>query len=329
VSASERRESLDIVCTVYNDEKTLREVVGHIAAAIDPLGLDWRLILVCDGSPDKSWEVMRGIAEERSNVLALELSRNFGQHIAVTAGLDHADADYVVAMDSDLQDPPTAIGAMLEKLKTEDLDIVIARRLSRQDPLAKRFTSWVFWRMIRALAGTAIVDNQLMLRVMTRRYVAAFRSLREHHRLIAGLMAWLGFRGGVMEMPGGKRLAGRSNYNVRRLFRLAMDATTSLSLVPLRFATGLGLAVMASSMLYGLYVLVRTLLGHEFLAGFPTLVVLITFLSGAQLLILGIIGEYLGRTLREGQGRPLYFVRTALGAGAEKHVERLPLPPLN
>lgn len=309
-------DRLDIVCPVYNDEQTLPQVVDAVAAALDPGGYQWRLILVCDGSPDDSWRVMCELAQQRGNILAVELSRNFGQHIAISAGLDHADAEYVAVMDSDLQDPPEAIAQMLEKLRAEDLDIVYACRLSRKDPPMKRLTSWLFWKLIRVLAGPQIVPNQLMLRVMNRRYVRAFKTLRERHRFIGGLSAWLGFRQGCIELEGGESVRGRSNYNLRRLLRVAMDATTSMSVVPLRFATGLGFTVTLIALAYAAYVFARKLLFDDLMTGFAATATLISFFAGVQLLMLGIVGEYLGRVLEEVQRRPLYLVREAVGAGA-------------
>jgi polyisoprenyl-phosphate glycosyltransferase len=320
-------KSLDVVCTIYNDEKTIGLLVDKIAEAVEPMGLPWRLILVCDGSPDGSWRELEKIAGERANVTAVELARNYGQHVAVSAGLDFSTADYVVVMDSDLQDPPSAIPALVDLLDREEYDVVYAIRTLRRDPSMKRLTSWLFWKFIRYLAGKEILADQLMMRGMSRRYVRAFQSLREHHRFIAGLSAWLGFKQGAIRIEGGARLEGRSNYNLRRLFRLAMDATTSLSVVPLRLASGLGLATTAFAFLYGGYTLLRYLFFGGLLAGFPTMVVLITGLSGIQLLILGILGEYLGRVLRESQRRPLYFVRQVRGAGAAAAAATLPLPP--
>jgi glycosyltransferase involved in cell wall biosynthesis len=271
--------------------------------------------------------VLQELTRTHDNVTALDLSRNFGQHVAVSAGLDFADADYVVLIDSDLQEPPRAIPKILRRLREEDLDIVYACRRSRSDPLLKKASSWLFWRLIRLLAGPQVSAHQMMLRGMRQRFVQAFRSLREQQRFIAGLTAWLGFRQAIIEVDGGQGVRGHSNYSLRRLLTLSLDATTSLSVVPLRFATGLGFAVTAAAGVYGLLILVRKIFFIDYAAGFPTLVLLVTGFSGIQLTILGILGEYLGRVLRQSQNRPLYFVRDIQGRDAGRLARTLPLPP--
>jgi dolichol-phosphate mannosyltransferase len=320
-------ETLDIVCAVYNDESCIRHTVDAIAEAVEPLDVSWRIVLVNDGSHDGSWGVLCALAEERGNITVLDLSRNFGQHIAVSAGLDFANGDYVVVIDSDLQEPPAIIPQLLQRLREEELDIVYACRRDRHDPALKRLTSWLFWGAIRVLAGPEITPHQMMLRGMRRRYVRAFRSLREQQRFVGGLSAWLGFRQGIIEVEGAEGLRGRSNYNLRRLVQLAVDATTSLSVIPLRFATALGFAVTGAAGLYGLYTLIKMYYLGGLLAGFPTLVLLISGFAGIQLTILGILGEYLGRVLRESQLRPLYFVRDLRGHGSDSLGDSLPLPP--
>lgn len=320
-------ETLDVVCAIYNDAGGIPRTLEALDEVLTPLDMAWRVIFVNDGSHDASWKVLRELADTHDNVTALDLSRNFGQHVAVSAGLDFADADYVILIDSDLQEPPRVIPEILLRLRDEDLDIVYACRRSRSDPLLKKVTSWLFWRLIRMLAGPQVNAHQMMLRGMRRRFVQAFRSLREQQRFIAGLTAWLGFRQAVIEVDGGKGVRGRSNYSLRRLFTLALDATTSLSVVPLRFATGLGFAVTAAAIVYGVVILMRKIFFVDYAAGFATLVLLITGFAGIQLTILGILGEYLGRVLRQSQNRPLYFVRDIQGAGAGRLQTTLPLPP--
>jgi glycosyltransferase involved in cell wall biosynthesis len=322
-----KSKSIDIVCTIYNDEETLNLLVDAIAEHVEPIGLPWRLILVCDGSPDDSWVEMEKAAAERDNLLIIELSRNFGQHIAVAAGLDQAAADYVIVMDSDLQDPPAAIPEIIEKLQNEDLDIVFVERLRRHDTAFKKFTSWLFWKFIRLVSGKNIRANTMMLRGMSRRAVEALKSMREHHRFLGGLSAWIGFSQGSIEYEAGQRLRGASNYNLPRLARFALDATTSSSMGPLRLASVLGFLATGFAFFYGALIVVKHVFFEVQLPGFSTLVVLITGLSGLQLLILGIMGEYLGRSLRESQRRPLYFIRQAKGAVDQDAIKKMPLPP--
>ncbi len=318
---------IDVVCTIYNDEQIIPRLTEEIARYIEPLGLPYRVIYVCDGSPDKSWQVLEQVIDTYPNVCAIELSRNFGQHIAISAGLDFSDAEYVIVMDSDLEDPPSAIPEIISKLQDENYDIVYTRHISRKDKLAKRTSSEIFWRVFRFLIGPEIVVDQLMLRGMSRRYVKAFTSIREHSRFVGGLSAWLGFKQGVIDVESGVRTHGKSNYNLRRLIGLSLDAATSLSLAPLRFATVLGFIVTASSMFYAAYIVGRVFFGPPLQAGFATLTLMISFFSGVTILILGILGEYIGRTLREAQLRPLYFVRQVKGAGIDKERQHLPLPP--
>ena len=319
-------QSLDIVVSVYNDESTIEAFFEAVTEEIDRLPLNTRLVFVCDGSPDKSWEQLERLVALRDDVVAIELSRNFGQHIAVSAGLDFATADYVIVMDSDLQDPPAVIPAIIEQLQ-EGVDIVYTRRASQTRSATRPTTSRLFWKAIRILGGRQIVGDQLMLRGMRQSYVRAFRSLKERHRLIAGLSAWLGFRSVVLDVEPGLGLRSDSNYTWKRLAGLAIDATTSLSIVPLRLATGLGLIVTAASFLYGAFVLVSAMAGARLQSGFPTLAILVSALGGIQLMILGILGEYVGRTLQESQRRPLYLARQVIGPADAPTTYNLPLPP--
>lgn len=315
---------VDIVVTVYRDESSVRTLFNAIEAAVAPLGVRWRVIFVCDGSPDRSWDVVAGLAAERSNITAVELSRNFGQHIAVSAGLDFATAEMVVVMDSDLQDPPSAIPRMLSLLRDGN-DVVLARRATRSGRLPRRIAAAVFWAILRSFVGPRLVTQQLMLRAMRQSYVRAFRSLREQHRFIAGLGAWLGFRQAVIEVEAPAGIRDGSTYRLRVLLTLALDATTAMTIVPLRAASILGCLVTIGSIAYGLGILLLVITGRELQPGFPTLAILVSVLAGVELLILGIIGEYVGRGLRESQRRPLYLVRQITGVGSD--AATLPLPP--
>jgi dolichol-phosphate mannosyltransferase len=267
--------------------------------------------MVDDGSNDDSWQLIREIHGKDPRVRGISFSRNFGHHLAITAGLDYAKGRAIIMMDGDLQDPPEEIPKLFEKFE-EGYDIVYGIRKQREDAFFKRMSSSLFWWILRRFSDADIPRGQTMLRIASRRLADVLREMREHARFIHGMMAWAGFKTAQMEVQHGARTRGKSKYNVPRMFRLAFHAITSFSTIPLRLATYLGFASACISFLGGIYFLYRKIIYDIPVLGYASIIVSIFFVGGIQLLVLGIFGEYLGRTYQELQRRPLYVVREML-----------------
>lgn len=313
--AGEGSLRFSVVVPIYNEEENIPELYGRLTTAMERLCNEagcrtdgFEIILVDDGSRDRSWELIRGLHERDARVRGISFSRNFGHHIAVTAGLDIAEGDVVVMMDGDLQDPPEEIAKLYRKFR-EGFDIVYGIRRERKDPLAKRASSSLFWWILRRFSGVEMPAEQTMLRVLSRSVVNALSGMREFARFVHGMMAWTGFRTATVEIEHGARKKGKSKYNIPRLFKLAFNAITSFSTVPLRLAIYLGLTSSLFSLFTGGYFIYKRLFYNIPVLGYASIIVSIFFVGGIQLLMLGIFGEYLGRTYQEVQRRPLYIVR--------------------
>lgn len=303
---------LSVVIPVYNEEEVLPELYLRLRAVLDKLDKEYEIVFVDDGSNDKSFEILQLLHRQNSNARVLRLSRNFGHHVAVTAGLDHARGDFVVLMDADLQDQPEFIPTLLAKTG-EGYDIVYAIRQARQDALFKRVTAALFWKIIRKLSGIEVPANQAMLRVMSRRYVNALKSIRERSRFLGGIMAWVGFRQIGIPVPHGERFAGKSKYSLWKMIKLTLNAVCAFSYVPLQLATYFGFAVSFLAVAYSIVLVIQKLF-YDLAPGFASLMVGILFMGGVQLITIGILGEYVGRTFSESQQRPLYFIETDINS---------------
>jgi glycosyltransferase involved in cell wall biosynthesis len=299
---------LCVIVPVYNEELGLEEFCRRMLAVLEPLDLNWQLLFVDDGSIDGSVQVIEDWRERDQHIGLIILSRNFGKELAMTAGLDHADANAVVIIDADLQDPPELIPQLLERWR-EGFDVVYAQRNSRQgDSWLKRATAAAFYRVINWVSRTSIPKDTGDFRLLSRRAVAAVGSARERHRFMKGLFAWVGFRQVAVGYERETRHAGSSKFNYWRLWNFALDGITSFTTTPLRVATWLGLLVALGAMFFGLIIIFRTLMWGDPVPGYPSLMVVILFLGGIQLVSLGIIGEYLGRLFEENKQRPLYLI---------------------
>lgn len=296
-----------IVIPVYNEEENVSELHRRLGTVMERLGT-YEIIFVDDGSSDNSWQIIKDLHERDSNVKGLSFSRNFGHHIAITAGLDHAKGETIILMDGDLQDPPEEIPKLYRKLK-EGYELVYGIRKEKKDSILKRFASFVFWWFINSFSGINIPRNQTLLRIFDRKILDALNSMRERSRFIHGMIAWTGFKTALQEVEHAPRERGKSKYNVIKLFRLAFNAITSFSTLPLRFATYLGLLSAGVGMFYGFYFIYKKIFLGIPVLGYASIIVAVLFVGGIQLLILGIIGEYLGRVYQEVQARPIYVLR--------------------
>lgn len=310
------RQSLSIVVPAYNEQEVLPEFQRRIAAVLDALELDAELVYVNDGSSDGTLALLEAMHAADPRVTVVNLSRNFGKEIALSAGLDHARGDAVVVIDADLQDPPELIPAMLA-LWREGNDVVYAKRTVREgETLVKRTTAHVFYRLIQSISRVRIPADTGDFRLLSRRAVDALKRLREQHRFMKGLFAWIGYRQVALPYRREARFAGQTKWNYWKLWNFAIEGVTSFSIAPLKLATYVGGFTALLAFAYAAYFISKTLLHGDSVRGFPTLIVVILLLGGLQLMTLGIIGEYLGRMFNEVKNRPLYLVDAYLPCGS-------------
>jgi dolichol-phosphate mannosyltransferase len=300
---------LTVVAPVFNESEVLEQFCELALAVGGSAAGSTTLLLVDDGSTDDTLEACRRLAARDQRVRVLSLSRNFGHQAAITAGMDHADGDCVVVIDSDLQDPPEVIAALLAEWE-RGADVVHAVRTEREgETRTKRWLAHAFYRTLQRLTDIDLTRDAGDFRLYDRRAVDVLAAMPERQRFVRGLASWIGFRQAVVPYRREPRAAGRSKYPLRRSLRLALTAITSFSFVPLQLASGLGfLLSLASALLIPVLIVLR-LLGVAGLGSQTTVLVTVLFLGGIQLLFLGILGEYLGRTSEEVKRRPLYVLQ--------------------
>jgi glycosyltransferase involved in cell wall biosynthesis len=310
---------ISVVVPVYNEEIVLPAFLARARAALDVTGLSWEIVFADDGSKDATAEVIRVYHGQDPRIGLVSLSRNFGKEIALTAGLDHAKGRAVVVIDADLQDPPELIPDLVARWN-EGYDVVYARRTAREgETNLKRLTAYMFYRAINQLADQPIPADVGDFRLMSRRAVDALSQLRERHRFMKGLFSWIGFRQIEVPYARARRSAGRTKWNYWRLWNLSIEGITSFSIGPLQFASYFGIVIAALAAIYGIFILLKTTLQGNPVPGYPSLLVIVLFLGGVQLLTLGIIGEYVGRIFNETKGRPLYLVTELLLASQSQN----------
>ncbi|KAA2285195.1 glycosyltransferase family 2 protein [Arenimonas fontis] len=303
-----RTELLTVVIAAHNEEAALPLLHPRLMKVLDGLDLEASVLYVDDGSRDGTWELLRSFADADPRVGVLRLARNFGKEAALTAGLDQVDADAAVVLDADGQDPPELIPELVARWR-EGWEVVYGTRMSRDgESWLKRFTAAAFYRVMDRLSDTAVPRDTGDFRLMSRPVLEALRQLRERQRFMKGLFAWVGFRQLAFPYAREPRLAGGSKFNYWRLWNLALEGITSFSTVPLRLATYVGVLTALLAFVWGLWIVVRTLAWGDPVQGWPTMMTVILFLGGLQLVALGIIGEYLGRLYLEAKQRPLYLV---------------------
>jgi len=304
--------AISVVVPVFNEEAVLPEFHRRLAAVLDSLKVPAEIVYVNDGSGDGSVALLASLNEKDPRVAVVDLSRNFGKEVAMSAGLDHANGDAVVVIDADLQDPPELIPEMVRAWR-EGHDVVLMRRRSRaQESWLKKATARAFYRAMGRMGTIDIPENVGDFRLLSRRAVAALRRFPERSRFMKGLFAWIGFPCREIEYDRDGRFAGKSKWNYWHLWNFAIEGITSFSVVPLKIASYIGFATALVAFAYGGYFIVKTLIRGDAVPGFPTLVTLVLFLGGLQLMALGIIGEYLARMFIEVKQRPLYLVQRRL-----------------
>ena len=303
------RDLLTVVTAAFNEADSLPLLHPRIVRALQGLqGVDGRVLYVDDGSHDATWHVLQGIAVADPRVSLLRLSRNFGKEAALTAGLDLVDRGAALILDADGQDPPELIPQFVAKWR-EGFDDVHGTRMEREgEGWLKRGTAHAFYRVIGWLSKTPIPADTGDFRLLSPRALGALQQLRERHRFMKGLFGWVGYNRVAIPYHRQPRVAGDSKFNFWRLWNLALEGITSFSTAPLRLATYLGLLTAAFAFVFAVWVVVKALVWGDPVAGYPTMMAVILFLGGVQLIALGLIGEYLGRLYEESKQRPLYLV---------------------
>ncbi len=314
---SHSQPTFSVVAPVYNEEQLIAEFCRRVIATLEPLGEPFELVLVNDGCRDRSSEIMRELHERDPRIKVINFSRNFGHQIAITAGTDYAVGKAVIVIDSDLQDPPEVIPQLIERWR-EGYQVVYGVREEREgETWFKKTTAALFYRLIARITNVKIPVDTGDFRLMDRKVVDALKRIREHHRFMRGLSAWVGFRQTGVAYRRHARAAGTTKYPLRKMLRFALDGITSFSYLPLQLATYLGFLVAAISMIFLLVVFVMRLsnptAAEPAFYGQASTLASVLFLGAVQLISLGIIGEYVGRIYDEVKGRPLYIVAETLG----------------
>jgi glycosyltransferase involved in cell wall biosynthesis len=320
--------SVSVAIPVYNEEAIVPELLRRTRTVLDGIpGGPHQIVLVDDGSSDRTWELLEGAAEKDSRLVVIALSRNFGHQTALGAALDYVSGDVTVLMDADLQDPPEAIPILLDSYR-EGCDVVYAQRVNRKEAWWLRACYYLFYRLLSLLSSIQLPLDAGDFSLMSNRVVQEIRRMPEHHRYLRGMRTWVGFRQIGVPIERAARRAGRTKYSPLRLLKLASDGIFAFSIVPLRAAAILGATATGVSVLYAIYALyVRFWLRAP--QGFTALILAITFLSGVNLFFLGVIGEYMGRVYEEAKGRPHYVVRNVIGQrglGSRMPTPRIDIP---
>ena len=308
---------LSIVVPCFNEEACLPTLYERLsAAARKAAGEDYEIVLVNDGSADSSWQLIQGMASRDSHVFGINLSRNHGHQLALTAGLDLSVGDTVLIIDADLQDPPELLPAMLECMAREKADVVYGVRRSRKgETTFKRATAHGFYRLLSRATDVEIPVDTGDFRLMSRRALDAFLAMPEQARFIRGMVAWIGFKQAPILYDRDERLAGETKYPLRKMLRFAIDALTGFSSAPLKLASHAGLALSAGSVLIVLYIFAGWLSGRS-IPGWTSLMLVVVVLGAVQMFVLALMGEYIGRLYNEVKGRPLYIVESVAGREA-------------
>jgi dolichol-phosphate mannosyltransferase len=305
----EKKPTYTIIAPIYNEIENIQVLHQRVSEVMDSTGEPWEFVMIDDGSTDGSTKAILDLRTKDEKVVPVIFARNFGHQIAVTAGLDHSRGDAVVIIDADLQDPPEVILDLIAKWK-EGYEVVYAVRSKREgESWFKLFTAAAFYRVIQRITDVKIPMDTGDFRLLDHKVVQVMNGMREKHRFLRGMSVWVGFKQIGVEYERAERYAGETKYPLKKMLKLASDAITGFSYMPLRIATYLGLIAAGSGLLALLVVIILRLSGSLVLEGQAMTLIAVLFLGGVQLLSLGLLGEYIGRLYDEARGRPLYIVR--------------------
>ena len=309
------KELISIIIPCYNEEAVINICHREVTKVVDSIkDYDFEIIYINDGSSDKTRELLEEIHKSDNRTVIINLSRNFGKEAAMTAGIDNTKGDALIILDADLQDPPSLIPNMLKTWKETDADVVYGQRMEREgETWLKKFTANSFYNVINFIANNVeIPKNTGDFRLMNRRSIDALIQLREKHRFMKGLFAWIGFKQVALKYNRAPRAAGETKWNYLQLWNLALEGIAGFSTTPLRVASLFGLIISIASFTFGSFIIFKTIFFGSDVAGWASISVMIAFFSGIQLLCIGILGEYIGRIFGEAKRRPLYFIDTKL-----------------
>jgi len=305
--------TFSIIVPVYNEELVINETYKRIKEVMEKTEKSYEVIFIDDGSKDKTSEILMDICSKDQNIKQISFSRNFGHQIAITAGLDFSSGQAIVIIDADLQDPPEVILSMIDKWK-EGYDVVYGKRLKRKgETFIKKFTAKMFYSFLRTMTAVDIPNDTGDFRLIDRKVCDVLKSLPERNRYVRGLVSWVGYKQTGIEYVREERFAGKTKYPYKKMIKFAFDAITSFSYKPLKIATFFGMIISVLSFLYLLFTIYQKLFTNTTQPGWASLIVISLFFNGLILLILGIIGEYIGRIFDEAKGRPLYVVSKSTG----------------
>ncbi len=298
---------ISIVIPVYKAENCLDELYTRLVSSLETITQDFEIVLVEDCGGDRSWKIIEELSKRDNRVKGIQFTRNFGQHYAITAGLNYCDGDWAVVMDCDLQDAPEEIPRLYNKA-LEGYDVVLARRGKRKDPLFKRLTSWLFYKIFNYLADLNYDSEVGNFRIISRKVVISFRAMRENLRFFGGLVDWMGYPTTSINVVHYERFSGKSTYTLAKLIKLATSVIIAYSDKPLKISIQFGFYISFFSFVYGTYIVLRFLIFGTKVTGWNSLIVSLYFLGGIIIFILGIIGIYLGKTFDQTKRRPMYLI---------------------
>lgn len=304
---------ISIVVPMHNEALTIDSFFSRLQTQLQKLDLNYEIICVNDGSTDDTLAALIKQQERDTHIKLIDLSRNFGKEVALSAGLDYSMGAAVIPIDADLQDPPELLPEMIAKWR-EGYDVVYATRRNRQDePLFKKITANIFYRLLDRISEISIPRNTGDFRLLDRSVVDAIKRMPERNRYMKGLFSWVGFKQTAIYFDRDPRIDGETSWNYLKLWRLAIDGITSFSAIPLKIWSYIGLFLSLAALIYAAFLFIRVLVDGVDVPGYASMMVVILFIGGIQLITLGVIGEYLGRIFTEVKGRPLYLVKETRG----------------
>lgn len=304
---------ISVIVPVFNEEGVIEEFHCRLMQVIDGLDVHAEIIYINDGSTDNTMNIIGQLRKKDANVGILDLSRNFGKEAAITAGLDYANGEAVIIIDADLQDPPELMPEMLHEWENGYEVVYMERRSRTGETIIKKLTARIFYSILARLGSVPIPKNVGDFRLLSRRVVEALRLMPERTRFMKGLFAWVGFHQKGLKYDRDARASGKSKWSYWSLFKFSLEGITSFSTIPLHLASCLGVLAASTAFLYGMWIILKTLLFGESVRGYPSLMVVILFLAGIQLIAVGIVGQYLGRMFIESKQRPLYIIKDFWG----------------
>lgn len=313
-----KNTSLSVVVPVYNDQEVLPELLKRLVPAVKQLTDDYEIILIDDGSKDKSFSILKKLNKEYQNIKIIKFARNFGQQNSIAAGFKNASKDYIVLMDSDLQDRPEDIHKLIDAMEKDDTDMAIARWVTREDSFFKKSVSNLFFYVSRSITGIRYEKGLGAFRVIRKTVLEQIIDIPENTGTVLSLIFWAGIDYSIVDLNRDARFAGTSGYNLKKMLQLTADRIFSYSLFPIRMATRLGFLLAGGSFLWGLYLIIRYFFGSEVMTGYTSMMTAIAFLFGMTFIFLGIVGEYLGRIYIESKNRPKFIISRIIPPSEEK-----------